>query len=456
MDFFAKNYALSSFIFLRGLGAIYFVVFLSLYQQVDGLFSSIGISPIADLANFVKKTFGKKGFLKAPSIFLLKSNDHFLKLCTVTGIFLSMLLMAGIFPPLMIFILWAIYLSFVSLGQEFLSYQWDILLLEVSVLAFFLSFSKTPPVMGVICFQFFLFRFMFSSGYCKIRADKNWRNLSSMGFHFETQPLPNPLSWYFHQFSGRFPKMITFLVLFLELAVPFLFLGPENLKVWGFFLSVFLQVLIILSGNFCFFNFLTILLHLFLINDSFYSFISPASINGSNTFLEIIFGILLSLNILRFLGLFFKKFESLRIFPAFCLSNSYGLFARMTTKRYEINLEGSLDGNTWQRIPFKYKVEDIYERGRQIAPLQPRLDWQMWFLALDPSHLSPWFNDFLAKVFKGSEGVIALIGEYPFKNQAPKFIRVSVALYRFSNLKEKKESGKFWIKEDLSSFIVEN
>jgi lipase maturation factor 1 len=240
------------------------------------------------------------------------------------------------------------------------------------------------------------------------------------------------------------------------LAIPFLFFGPPSLKILGVFLSVFLQILIILSGNFCFFNFLTILLHLFLINDSFYPFNFARSLNDPNILLESVFGIFLGLNILRFLGLFFKKFESLRILPAFCLLNSYGLFARMTTKRYEINLEGSLDGNSWQRIPFKYKVEDLCERGLQIAPLQPRLDWQMWFLALDPTNLSPWFNNFLEKIFKGSEEVISLLGDYPFKDQAPKFIRVSVALYKMSNFKEKKENGKFWIKEDLSSFVVES
>lgn len=455
MGLFEKNYTISSLIFFRGLGVIYFLAFFSLFQQVGGLFCSDGISPIGSLVLYVKKVFGKRGFLKAPSIFLFKSDDKFLKFCTILGVLLSLLLMAGIFPPITIFLLWILYLSFVSLGQEFLSYQWDILLLEVSVLAFFLSLSSAPSAMGIFCFQFFLFRFLFSSGYCKIRADKNWRNLSSMRYHFETQPLPNPLSWYFHQFSLRFFKPTTFLVLFLELVVPFLFFGPPNVKFWGFFLSVFLQALIILSGNFCFFNFLTILLHVFLINDNYYPFISFNLSSGPNILLEIIFGIFLGLNFLRFLGLFFKKFESIRILPTFCLINSYGLFARMTTKRYEINLEGSLDGVAWQRIPFKYKVENPCERNLQIAPLQPRLDWQMWFLALDPSNLSPWFNDFLEKIFKGSEEVISLLGEYPFKEVPPKFVRVSVYLYRFSSFKERKETKNFWIRENLSSFVVE-
>ncbi|MFI5389849.1 MAG: lipase maturation factor family protein, partial [Bacteriovoracales bacterium] len=176
---------------------------------------------------------------------------------------------------------------------------------------------------------------------------------------------------------------------------------------------------------------------------------------GTNIYLEIIFGIFLFLNILRFLGLFFKKFEYIRILPAFCFLNPYGLFAMMTTKRYEVNLEGSLDGVSWKKIPFKYKMEDSKIGGVQIAPLQPRLDWQMWFLALDPYNLSPWFNDFLEKIFKGSKEVVSLLGEYPFKELPPKKIRVSVCLYRYSTFAERKENKNFWKVQEISSFLVE-
>ncbi len=453
MGFFEAKYAISSLIFLKGLGIIWFIAFLSLFQQVDALYFTTGISPLDNLANYVKKNLGKNAFLKNPSIFLFKSNNLFIKLSTVIGMVSALLLIAGVLAPLNILILWVIYLSFINLGGEFLRYQWDILLLELSIYAFFLSFSKIPPVIGVICFQFFLFRFIFSSGLSKIRTDKNWRNLSSMKYHFETQPLPNPLSWYFHQFSLWFYRPITLMVLVLELLVPFSYLGPSNFKFWGFILGVSLQVLIILSGNFCFFNFLTILLHFFLINDLFYplKFLNQTS---SNILLEIIFGVLLVGNIIRFLGLFFKKFESIRFFPQFCLINSYGLFAKMTTKRYEINLEGSIDGISWKKIPFKYKIEDPKVGGLQIAPLQPRLDWQMWFLALNPENLSPWFNDFLNGLFKGNKNVESLLGEYPFIYHPPKFIRINISLYRFSTIKEKKDSTNFWIEKKLSSFEV--
>jgi hypothetical protein len=188
-----------------------------------------------------------------------------------------------------------------------------------------------------------------------------------------------------------------------------------------------------------------------LVNGNFYQIKSL----GPNPYLEGIFGVFIVLNFFRFLGLFFKKFESIRFLPSFCLVNSYGLFAKMTTKRYEINLEGSLDGTSWNRIPFKYKVEDSKRPGFQIAPLQPRLDWQMWFLALDPSNLSPWFNDFLDKLFKNSEEVISLLGDdYPFKDQPPQFIKVSVHLYRYGSISERKQNKNFWIVENLSNFVV--
>lgn len=455
MGFLEQNYTISTFIFFKGLGVIYFLAFFSLLLQVEGLFCSNGISPIGALVKYIEKIYGKRGFLKAPSIFFYRYDDAFIKFCVLMGVFLSLFLAVGIATPFTIFFLWAIYLSFVSLGQEFLSYQWDVLLLEVSVLGFFLSLSSTPPALGIFCLQFFLFRFLFSSGYWKIRTDKNWRNLTSMRFHFETQPLPNPLSWYFHQFAIRFSKSTTFLVLFLELAVPFLFFGPPNIKILGFFLTLFLQVLIIFSGNYCFFNLLTILLQVFLINDNFYSQNPFYFYGGTNIFLEIIFGILIFLNVLRFLGLFFKKFEAIRILPAFCFSNSYGLFAMMTTKRYEINLEGSMDGSSWKKIPFKYKMEDPKIGGIQIAPLQPRLDWQMWFLALDPNNLSPWFNDFLEKIFKGSKEAVSLLGDYPFKETPPKKIRISVCLYRYSTFAERKQNKNFWKVQTISSFLVE-
>lgn len=240
-------------LFPRLLGAVYLLAFVSLFVQLQGLYGSKGILPIREYAAALREQLGVKGCRHFPSIFWFNSGDGFITGCAGAGIGLSLLLMAGLASLPSLVLLWLIYLSFCTMGQEFLSYQWDALLLETGFMTIFLPLAAPSPPMACLAYQFFIFRFMLSAGVVKLSSrDPNWRNLSALSFHYETQPIPNRISWYVHQMPAWVQKLSTLGTFFFELAVPFLALGPAPWRLACFFLLLFFQGLIILTGNYGF------------------------------------------------------------------------------------------------------------------------------------------------------------------------------------------------------------
>jgi len=457
------DYRLLQELFLRALGVIYLLAFGSLALQARGLFGSGGISPIREWVLRLRSVPGRGKYLLYPSLFWLSSSDTALLGATALGMLGSLLLTANILPSWMLLMLYLLYLSFVSLGRKFLAYQWDALLLETGVMAFFFSLAQPPSALMMAAWWLFFFRFIFSSGTVKLTsADPNWRNLRALCFHYQTQPLPNRLAWMAHQLPEPLQKASTLGTFFFELAVPFLVFGTEQMRLLAFGLSVFFQLLILSTGSYGFFNLLTLVLALPLLPPDFLRIIDiPAAVppGGTNPIFHWVataaFILFLLLNLFQLLRLFLPgcaPHRLMQLLAPFHISNAYGLFALMTTQRLELVIEGSGDAVRWAAYELRWKPGDPKRAPRQAAPHQPRLDWQLWFAALNPGQLEPWLLNLLRRLLEGEKSVTDFLEDNPFPEKPPKYVRVLVYRYRFTNRGEKRETGYWWHRELLARY----
>ena len=386
------------------------------------------------------------------------------RLACWAGAALSLLLILDVIPRVSLFFLYALYLSLFYAGQEFMGFQWDLLLLEAGFLALLLSIATKP---GIWLLRWLLFRFMFLSGAVKLLSgDPTWANLSALSYYFQTEPLPTPLAWYVHHLPHAVLTAATVATLFIELILPFLIFFPRRLRFVAAFGILLLQVVILLTGNYAFFNLLTMALCLVLFDDAALRRVLPVRVtrfvqhyvrdiqprkivsNAVGAFgLLIVFTGLVQLNavvnsrISPFGAWVLGEIAPLRIV------NTYGLFAVMTTTRPEIIVEGSDDGVHWREYGFKYKPGDVMRRPRWNAPHQPRLDWQMWFAALGTASENPWFSRFLQRLLENSPEVTALLGSNPFPRKPPRYVRALLYDYRYSTPEEKKATGAWWVRQ---------
>ena len=447
-------------LFPRLMGFVYLVAFLSLLVQLRGLYGSQGILPIASYLEELKEGLGRSAYRLCPTLFWLKSGDAALTGACGLGVALSVLLMAGAPAIPLLALLWILYLSFLSAGQEFLSYQWDTLLLEAGFMTIFLPLASPAPPLVVFAYCFFLFRFMFSSGAVKLLSgDPTWRDLSAMCHHYQTQPIPNRVAWHAHHQPARVQKFSTLLTLVLELGAPLLALGPQPARLGCFVLMVLLQAGIMATGNFGFFNILTIVLCVPLLDDSLVApWLDIPAAAGEPVMTVVVSGIFcifLFLNLCQLLALAYRPGWLRRLFGVlspFMISNHYGLFAVMTTERFEFVIEGSADRQQWREYEFRWKPGDPKRPPRQAAPHMPRLDWQMWFAALDPRSIEPWLVNLVVRLLQGSPAVLSLLRHNPFPSAPPRFIRLSVYRYHFSTPAARRSDGVWWERELVGRF----
>lgn len=294
--------------------------------------------------------------------------------------------------------------------------------------------------------------------------DPAWRNLTALEYHYQTQPLPTPFAWYFHQLPPDFQKFSCLFLLFVELVVPFLIFAPRRLRFFAGGMTIALLALIFITGNYAFFNLLAGAVCLLLYDDAAFArtrktparWPEPRVFRGAVTV------------VLFFFVLFASGFELLEVFtgtmprPAatalswiapFGVVNTYGLFAVMTTSRLEIIVEGSNDGQTWLEYPFKYKPGDPRRAPVWVQPYQPRLDWQMWFAALGSYQSQPWFVSFMARLLEGSPDVLALLARNPFPSGPPRYVRAQVYDYKFTTLAEKRATGDWWSRQPKGEYF---
>ena len=486
--------------FLRALGLIYLFAFVSLWVQVRGLLGTNGIEPAQMTMEGVSRQIsGWEGFHLFPSLCWFNSSDTSVQVQCAAGTMLAVLLLTGLAPVPCLFLLWLIYLSLCTVGREFLSFQWDILLLEVGFLALFFAplqwlprlwRAPQPSKVALWLLRWLLFRLMFESGCVKLLSgDPTWHNLTALSFHYETQPLPTWIGWYAHQLPVWFQKASTVGMFVIELAIPFLIFAPRRLRLLAGGAVAALQVFILLTGNYCFFNLLTIALCLTLLDDAALASLlrrfgikvrvpEMAEVNliaaekdrqgfrqraGRRWPVQItlpVAGIILVLSVLQLAEMFRRHLAwpaPLRglyswVMP-FRTVNSYGLFAVMTTNRLEIIVQGSNDGTNWLDYEFKYKPGDLQRRPRFVEPHQPRLDWQMWFAALGDYRGNPWFVNFCVRLMQNSPDVVRLLRHNPFPQARPRYIRAVVYEYHFTDLATRRKTGAWWRREFKGGYL---
>ncbi len=447
--------------FFRCLGLIYAIAFLSLEVQITGLIGAHGILPASRFLAAVRENYGGWAWLRVPTMFLWGASDTVLRLACVGGAVAALGIMIGFVQRAALVVAFVLYLSLVHAGQTFLSFQWDYLLLEAGFLAIFLR----PALTRVWLFRWLLFRLMLLSGAAKLLShDPNWRNLSALRYHYETQPLPTPIAWYFHQLPMSFQKLSCTFVFFVELFVPFLIFAPRRIRFFAGGATILLQALIFLTGNYAFFNLLAVALCLFLFDDAAFRHLSHAP---ARRFRSTAFQRAVSASLVAFI-LLASGFELLETFSGsmpraaatalsaivpFGIVNTYGLFAVMTTSRPEIAVEGSNDGQTWREYGFKYKPGDLKHAPVWVQPYQPRLDWQMWFASLDGYQSQPWFVNFMVRLLEGSPDVLALVAKNPFPGAPPRYIRAQLYDYHFTTTAERRESGNWWRRDLKGEYL---
>ena len=446
------KFAKVEWLFLRLLAVIYMIAFASLAVQITGLIGARGILPVGGYLAAVSKALGVRGYWQMPTIFWLAHGDGFLKGACVAGLALAIVLLLGIlrasWERLLLVGLYILYLSLCSVGQDFLSFQWDSLLLEAGFLAIFLGNSKIV----VLLFRWLLFRLMFLSGVVKLTShDPVWRDWSALAFHYMTQPLATPLAWYMYQLPLGFQRFSTATVLFIELAIPCLFFMPRMWRLWGAGAALFLQVMIFLTGNYTFFNLLTISLCVFLLDDRILERVRLPERRARTSAIAVwaVAILILALSVSAIKEMFFDESPEpenalVRIAAPFQIANTYGLFASMTTTRPEIAVQGSNDGITWLDYEFPYKPDDPRQPPHWVAPYQPRLDWQMWFAALSDYRGSPWFTNFMVRLLEGSPDVLGLLKKNPFPNAPPKYVRAELFEYTFTDFAARRATGDWW------------
>jgi predicted DCC family thiol-disulfide oxidoreductase YuxK len=462
--------------FLRALGLIYLIAFVSLWVQVDGLIGIDGVSPINQFLPAAYERFGQSAYSLLPTLCWFISSNSFLHFLCGSGVALSLLLILGIAPAVSLVALFGLYLSLTIAGQTFLSFQWDILLLESGFLSIFLapwrlwpSRGYEPPVSRAALFllKLLLFKLMLMSGVVKLTSgDDCWWNLTALDYHYWSQPLPTVFSWWTDKSPEWFKHFSVAFCLVVEIIVVFFIWAPRRLRLIAAGLMIFLQLAIAITGNYCFFNLLTIALCLLLIDDAAlgrkYATVRNRRYSCRLAILAAVIVIIVTLPINawliftafkpdaewpRFLIVIYGRMEPLRIV------NGYGLFRVMTKDRDEIVIEGSADGIDWLPYEFKWKPGDVMRAPGWCAPHQPRLDWQMWFAALGTPRENSWLRGLIVRLLQGSPSVSGLLAKNPFPRKPPRYVHARFYRYRFTTLREHRQTGAWWKREELRGYL---
>ena len=486
---------------MRLVGVVYLLAFASLTPQLLGLIGADGLLPIAPLLERAAEFFGAAAYYEFPTLAWLGASDPALLAMAWIGIVLSGLAVCGVAPLAAFPLLWLLYLSLTVAGQTFLAFQWDTLLLETGLLAALyaptgllprLKTSAPPPTAIRWLIWGLVFKLTFLSGITKLASgDPTWSGLTALTYHYQTQPLPAWTSWYAHHAPLWIHSSAAFITFVIELAVPFGALLPSRFRrtrLGACLLMCLLQVGIMVSGNYGFFNLLTIVLYLSMLDDQAIGHLLPAALRRRageqqppgvteppparrdmsgvpRLWRLVLVGVTPVIAFVSALTLWHEatytqphpewSTEVLRLVRPLRSINGYGLFRSMTTVRPELVVEVSLDGRVWREYEFRWKPGDLHRRPRFVQPHMPRLDWQMWFAALDPAGNEHWLRTLLAKLLEGSPDVVGLLDSNPLGDRAPRYARLAIYRYEFATPDQGNASGAWW-KRELMGYLTES
>jgi hypothetical protein len=472
------TYWLTRFLILRLLGVVYAVAFLAVINQIIPLIGVNGLLPAGIFLKHVTEMLGSTGagFVRLPSFFWFVHSDTALLTAAWIGLVLSCVVVAGYANAPLLSILWFLYMSFVNVGQEWYGYGWEIQLLETGFLAIFLCplldlrpFPKRPPPMPLIgLFRWLVFRIMLGAGLIKLRGDEVWRNGTALYYHFETQPLPGPLSRWFHFLPRVVLRFGVWYNWLAELVAPFFVFGPRLARHIAGGIIIGLQIFLVLSGNLSFLNWLTIIPALACFDDGFWSMLLPRALvrraEEANARAEpsrpmlatawTITVIIALLSIRPVLNMLSPQQIMNTSFDPLNLVNTYGAFGSVGRERLNVVFEGTTDEvpddkANWKPYPYKGLPVALDRRPPQIAPYQLRLDWQLWFAAMSTPEEYPWTLTLVSKLLHNDPGAVGLFAGNPFPDKPPRYIRA--VLYRYHFAKPGNPEGRWWSRERVGN-----
>jgi hypothetical protein len=474
------TYWLTRFMILRLLGVIYAIAFLVAINQILPLIGSDGLTPLDYYLKWVSRALGsdRAGFLRLPSLFWFWHSDTALLVCAWTGLILSCVVIAGFANVPLLAVLWVLYMSFVHVGQEWYGYGWEIQLTETGFLAIFLCplldarpFPKHPPPLPIIIlFRWLICRIMLGAGLIKLRGDVIWRNATALYYHFETQPIPGPLSRWFHFLPHTALKAGVWFNWLAEIAAPLFVFWPRLARHIAGVIILLFQLNLIVSGNLSFLNWLTTIPALACFDDGFWSKLLPQKLvhkaeaaagraQASKSMRIAAWAVTAIIAFLSFqpLANMLSPGQLMNYsYDPLDLVNTYGAFGTIGKERLNVVFEGTMDKDSTDKAnwkPYIYKGLPVLldKRPPQIAPYQLRLDWQMWFASMSTPDEYPWTITLMSKLLHNDSNAVGLFANNPFPGKPPRYIRA--ILYHYWFAKPDNPQGLYWNRERLSVWL---
>jgi hypothetical protein len=458
----------------RGMAAVYAIGFAGMLRQWKPLLGERGLLPVPESTRGVR-------FWDAPGIFAWRYSDGLADGVGWTGLVLSVAALFGLTErgPVWVsmaawLVLWFLYLSVVNAGNRFYGFGWESMLIEAGFFTAFLGPRwMEPSVLPLLILRWMLFRTEVGAGLIKLRHDPCWRDLTCLYYHYETQPLPNPLSWYFHRLPKRMHRLSVLFSHFVQVVVPFALFAPQPFAAIAGGLIVLHQLALIVSGNYSWLNWLTVLLGLTAFSDPTLG-LGEHAVAGLiprpmafDMLLWVVAAGTLALSVQPALNLASRHQAMNRSYNRWHLVNAYGAFGSVGRERYEIIVEGTLDhvvtpATQWREYGFKAKPGDVMRRPPQIAPWHLRLDWLVWFIpfsiASTPNGIQTrgyevWFVRFVKRLLTGDRAMLKQMGTNPFPAQPPAHVRALVYQYRYTDAAEKRATGAWWVRRELGVYL---
>jgi Lipase maturation factor len=475
MHSYFGDVSLTRLLLQRGMAAIYLVAFLTVLRQFKPLLGEHGLLPVPAFLR-------GKSLLDAPSIFFWRYSDRMADGVAWTGLVVAACALAGVteIGPVWVsfaawLLLWVLYLSIVNVGQKFFSFGWESMVVEAGFFTAFLGPRHLQPsIVPILILRWMLFRTEMGAGLIKLRHDSCWRDLTCLYYHYETQPLPNPLSWYFHRLPAPVHRASALFSHFVQIVAPFALFAPQPIASIAAGFTILHQLLLIVSGNYSWLNWLTAVLGLSGFSDGILSFAVPLSTPvfeprpfAFDILLYLVAALTILLSIKPALNLISPNQLMNFSYNPFHLVNAYGAFGHVTRERYEIVIEGTGDrivtpSTEWKEYGFKAKPGDLRRMPPQIAPYHLRLDWMVWFLPFsvavtDRGIRVPgyelWFARFIKKLFSNDPDILKLMGKNPFPSEPPAAIRALFYQYHYTDPQQKRETGAWWTRRLLGVYL---
>ncbi|WP_454793397.1 lipase maturation factor family protein [Mycolicibacterium lutetiense] len=467
MEWFnAEEYWLARQVLQRGTAAIYLIAFIVAVRQFRGLLGERGLLPIP-------RFLAANSFRRAPSVFQLHYSDRFFAAVCVAGAVLSAALLAGfgdvvpLWAAMLTWLLvWALYLSIVNVGQTWYSFGWESLLLEAGFLVTFLGNDDVgPPLLVLWLARWLLFRVEFGAGLIKLRGDPCWRNLTCLYYHHETQPMPGPLSWFFHHLPKPLHRVEVAGNHFAQLVVPFALFAPQPVASGAAIVVMITQLWLVASGNFAWLNWITIVLAFSALSDSTAAALLPVPHHQFGQtpmwFVVVVIAFAAAVASLSYWparNLISRRQRMNASYNRYHLVNSYGAFGTVGRTRDEVVLEGTSDASlgehtVWKEYEFKGKPGDVRRRPRQFAPYHLRLDWLMWFAAISPAYAHGWLRMLLTRLLENDRDTLKLVRCNPFPDEPPRYVRARLYRYEFSTWTELRRDHVWWHRISLGVYV---